>query len=176
MPRPKCTDCDSQSLPRRQFLQASAATLVAAAAMPRFLSGAPTKSSAAESLIGEFFTGLSNEQRQTICLPYEHELRSRVNANWHVTKPLIGSDFFNKKQQEQIEQIVKKVTSEEGYERLQRQMDDDDGGLEAYSIACSATRSRLVPVAPNRSTFDPSRRWRFSAEDGFRWPHCLWTR
>ena len=34
-----------------------------------------------------------------------------------------------------INEIVKKVTSEEGYERLLKQMDDDDGGLQNYSVA-----------------------------------------
>ncbi len=131
-----CSDCQSTSVDRRHFLRTSAVvTLAAAAGMPRFVSGAPTKASAAESIVTAFYESLSDKQRAGICMPFDHDLRKRVNANWHVTKPLIGSDFFNKSQQDMIDQIVRKITSEDGYERLQRQMDDDDGGLEAYSVA-----------------------------------------
>ena len=34
-----------------------------------------------------------------------------------------------------VDQIVRNITSEDGYDRLIRQMEDDDGGMDNYSIA-----------------------------------------
>lgn len=99
------------------------------------LFAAPTAKSSAETAVGRFFDSLSAEQKKTLCFPFEHELRQRINANWHVTKPKIGSDFFNKDQQSIINEIVKGVTSEEGYERLKKQMDEDAGGIDEFSVA-----------------------------------------
>ncbi len=99
------------------------------------LFAAPTAKSSAETAVGRFFESLSAEQKKTLCFPFEHELRQRINANWHVTKPKIGSDFFNKNQQAVISEIVRGVTSEEGYERLKKQMDEDAGGLDEFSVA-----------------------------------------
>jgi len=63
------------------------------------------------------------------------ELVRRVNSNWHVSKPLIGDDFYSDTQRSMIEKIVRDVTSAEGFTRLESQMEDDDGGLQAYSVA-----------------------------------------
>ncbi|MBI2479858.1 MAG: DUF3500 domain-containing protein [Planctomycetia bacterium] len=70
-----------------------------------------------------------------ICFPFDHELRSRVNANWHVTKPSIGDDFYTKDQRALIDTIVRNVTSEDGYERMIKQMDEDAGGMDEFSVA-----------------------------------------
>ena len=133
----KCPDCSSTAknpIVRREFLQA-AASLAAIPLAARMVYGEPTRTSKAETIVGEFHASLSEKQRAEICRPFADPLRSKVNANWHVTKPLIGSDFYTVSQREMIDKIVRAVTSEEGYERLQRQMDDDDGGQSAYSVA-----------------------------------------
>ena len=133
----KCPDCSTPSkqvLARRDFLQAAASiALIPMAA--RMVHGAPAWTGKAETIVGEFHASLSAQQKAEICRPFADSLRSRVNANWHVTKPLIGSDFYTVTQREMIDKIVRAITSEEGHERLQRQMDDDDGGLGAYSVA-----------------------------------------
>lgn len=133
-----CPDCES--FDRRSFLKTASAAAVAGVAMPMLvgqagLFAAPTAKSTAETAVGRFFAALSAEQKKTICFPFEHELRQRINANWHVTKPKVGSDFFNKDQQAIISEIVRGVTSEEGYERLKKQMDEDAGGLDEFSVA-----------------------------------------
>src|SRR5262245_41879528 len=92
-----CPDCESP-VDRRTFLKVAGSTaLVAAVApsliIPRVCEAAPTPTSAAETAVGRFFTSLSADQKKTICFPFEHELRQRVNANWHVTKPNIQDDF-----------------------------------------------------------------------------------
>ncbi len=133
-----CPDCES--FDRRSFLKTAGAATLAGVAMPMFvgqagLFAAPTAKSTAETAVGRFYGSLSADQKKTLCFPFEHELRQRINANWHVTKPKIGSDFFNKDQQTVISEILRGVTSEEGYTRLKKQMDEDAGGLDEFSVA-----------------------------------------
>ncbi len=133
----KCPDCNSpskRSIARRDFLQAAVSIAVLPLAA-RMVHGQAARTSKAETIVGEFHASLSEQQRAEICLPFADKLRSKVHANWNVTKPLIGSDFYTATQREMIDKIVRAVTSEEGHERLNRQMDDDDGGLGAYSVA-----------------------------------------
>jgi hypothetical protein len=127
-------------LDRRSFLKTAGAATVAGVAMPMLvgqpgLFAAPTAKSTAETAVGRFYTSLSAEQKKVLCFSFDNELRQRINANWHVTKPKIGSDFFNKDQQGIISEIVRGLTSEEGYARLQKQMDEDAGGLDEFSVA-----------------------------------------
>ncbi len=133
-----CPDCES--FDRRSFLKTAGVATLAGVAMPMLvgqagLFAAPTAKSSAETAVGRFFASLSDEQKKTICFPFEHELRQKINANWHITKPKVGSDFFNKGQQAVINEIVKNVTSEEGYMRLKKQMDEDAGGIDEFSVA-----------------------------------------
>lgn len=117
---------------RRTFLAASAATML----LPRCgVHAAGGEKVSAESLAGELYAGLSESQRRVVCLPLSDASMTKAHANWHITQPLIGSDFYTDSQQSLIAEIVKHVTSEEGYERISRQMDDDDGGVGAYSMA-----------------------------------------
>lgn len=124
---------------RRQFLRSAAGMTAAAtfgnAAFSSRLFAGTEKVAAPETLVSDFVKTLSDEQKQAICMPVDHELRSRVNANWHITKPTIGEDFYTTAQRDLIRNIVQGVTSEDGYQRLQRQMDDDSGGLNDYSVA-----------------------------------------
>lgn len=136
MPTPNqtpCPDCDSP-LSRREFVQALSGAALAAYALPRFASAAPKTDSPAETAVARFYQTLSDKQKTEICLPFDHERRRTINANWHVTKPGIGTDFYTKEQQALIHDIVKGVTSEDGYERFLKQMEYDDGGIRNYSI------------------------------------------
>jgi Protein of unknown function (DUF3500) len=127
-----CADCNR--VPRRRFLQATAA-LSSIPILAPMVHGAPSRSSQAESVVAELFESFNETQKKEVCRSFGDPLRQRVDANWHVTKPLIGSDFYTKSQQGMIEKIVQSLTSDEGYRRLKQQMDEDDGGLDAYSIA-----------------------------------------
>jgi hypothetical protein len=115
-------------------LQASTAAVLLAPAF-RAVHAAPSRASAAESVVGELYESLSASQRSEVCRPFDDALRSKVHANWHVTKPLIGQDFYTDSQRAMIQKIVRNLTSTEGYDRIVKQMDDDDGGLTAYSMA-----------------------------------------
>jgi hypothetical protein len=139
MNRPQpCPDC--HGVDRRRFLKTVGTAAVAGAAAPllfdsRFAHAAPSPQSSAETVVSRFYQSLSPEQRSKICLPFDHEKRSRISANWHITEPVVGDDFYSADQRALIEEIVKKVTSQDGYERLVRQMEYDDGGLQNYSVA-----------------------------------------
>jgi hypothetical protein len=139
-PRPACPDCDSYT--RRNFLGALGGVAVATAAMPllgRTALAAPTAKSGAETVAAELYNSLSEEQRKAVCFAFDHELRSRINANWHITKPKIRDSFYTASQQDLAKEIVRKVTSEDGFKRVLKQTDDDDGGLGAYSMAMFGT-------------------------------------
>jgi hypothetical protein len=131
---------DSKS--RRSFLQATSATLAGLALMPRGLFASTNSGNDAETVIGELYNSLTETQRKAICLAVNDPIRVRVNANWHVTKPLIGSDFYDQKQKAMIDEIVRKITSEEGHKKLMQQLDEDDGGIGAYSLAIFGNPSR----------------------------------
>ncbi|MFO1063288.1 MAG: DUF3500 domain-containing protein [Pirellulales bacterium] len=129
-----------QGSSRRRFLQtvssgAAAAAVGSALWNPHQLLAAPTAKSKAESAVIRLYQSMSDVQKKKLVLPFDHALRSRVNANWHVTEPLIGSDFFTKDQRVIIDEIVRGVTTEDGYARFQKQMEEDDGGIEGYSMA-----------------------------------------
>ncbi len=132
----RCQDCDG--LDRRAFVKTVGATAFAATAAPalfdpRFAHAAPTTTSAAETAVGQFYASLSEKQRAAICLPFDHEHRANISPNWHVNETTIRE--FTKEQQALTKEIVRKVTTEDGYERFLKQMEDDDGGIESYSVA-----------------------------------------
>lgn len=142
--QPDRTPCELFALDRREFLRAVGGTAAAAAAGVMLgnassVAAAPTPTSAAETIVGEFYKTLTESQRGVIAFPFEHELRSRVNANWHVTKPTIDSDFFTVEQKQLVREIAKNVCSPDGYERLLKQTEFDDGGIGAYSVAVFGT-------------------------------------
>ncbi|WP_417851865.1 DUF3500 domain-containing protein [Thalassoglobus sp.] len=119
---------------RRKFLEAASVTAISATLAPS-LFAAPSRSSKAETAVQEFYSSLTDQQKSQICFPYNHQLRSKISANWHVTKPTIGLDFYTDKQRAMINNAIKGMTSQDGYERLQKQMDEDDGGVDFYSVA-----------------------------------------
>ena len=71
-----------------------------------------------DSLVVDLYRSLSDDQRKSICFPYQAADRSKLNANWHVTKIKIGDSFYSVTQRELVERIVGTVMSPEGLERL----------------------------------------------------------
>ena len=132
-----CEDCNPVN--RRSFVKAVAGASALAALSTRGLSAGlfsgPSLNSAAETGVSEFFKSLTDEQKKTLCFPFEHQLRHKISANWHVTEPTLGESFYTSPQREMISRIVKGLCSEEGHERMQKQLDDDAGGLNEFSVA-----------------------------------------
>ena len=140
---PACFDCES-TIDRRSFLRTVGGAALASASLPLFYGpstgfAAPTPASAAETAVGRFYTSLSDAQKQKIALPFEHDLRKKISANWHITEPKIGDDFYSKEQRVMIDEIIRSVTSADGYERLKLQTEDDSGGFGDYSVAVFGT-------------------------------------
>ena len=133
-----CSDC--QSVDRRSFIKNVGGAAIAAAAAPvlfdaRFAHAGSATKATATTAVQRFYETLSEKQLLGIAFPFEHQLRQKIHANWHITKPTIGDDFYTKEQRELMKDIVRNVTSEDGFERLMNQMDDDAGGFEEYSVA-----------------------------------------
>lgn len=138
-----CPDCDT-SVDRRDFLRTTGAAALVGATSPLWLGtpmvhAAPTPTSAAETTVVELYKSLSDEQKKVLCFPFENELRTRISANWHVTKPQIKDDFFTQAQRDTVKQILKGLTSEDGYAKLNQQAEDDAGGLGNFSMAIFGT-------------------------------------
>ena len=134
-----CSDCDNR-IDRRSFVRKVGGAALAGAVAPslldmRMVHAAPSPESVAETVVGQFYASLSAQQREAVCFPFNHALSKKISANWHITEPLIGGDFYSNEQRELIRQIVRGVTSEDGYEKLIQQMKDDDGGIEGYAVA-----------------------------------------
>jgi len=125
-----CSDCQTD-LNRRHFLGATAGAAIAASAATGI--AAPSPKSKAEVAITRLYDSFSAEQQKTLALPLSDERRTRVNANWRITEMLI--DSLSQEQQKITKDIVRGLTSEEGFERFMKQMDDDWGGFSQYSLA-----------------------------------------
>ena len=125
-----------QNVSRREFVRAAGAAAVATPLITGgFAGSAPSPKGKAETAVKAFHASLTEKQREQICFSFDHKLRSRINANWAITKPTIGSDFYTKEQRELLDKVVRGITSEDGYERFQEQMIEDDGGVENYHVA-----------------------------------------
>ncbi len=129
-PFQKCTECLSAS--RRNFIQVTGSMALSAALATRGWT-AVGKSPVAENKVTELYQLLSNDQRRGICFPVDHELRGHMTLNKLITEVKIES--FPQKQQALIDEVIRGLTSEEGYQRLSRQMKEDADGLGGYSVS-----------------------------------------
>lgn len=130
---------ENNPLSRRDFMvkvsTVAASSLPVGAGLSRFSEAAPTPESAAESIVHTLHDSLTESQESVVLLPWNDSRRTRINANWKVTEPGIGSDFYTNEQRHLIDQILRSVTSPDGYERLIRQMKEDWGGIGRYAMA-----------------------------------------
>ncbi len=141
--KPTCSDCD-HPLDRRSFMQRAGTAAIAGIAVPSLLAGlplraAPSATTGAETAVGKFYQTLTDAQKKEIALPFDHELRNKISANWQITKPRIHDPFFTEDQRKLVDEIVRNVTSPDGYERLLKQMEDDSGSIGDYSVAVFGT-------------------------------------
>lgn len=128
------------SVDRRTFLQATAAGGLALATTPIWADAVAEK--APETLVGELFKNLTEEQRKKVCFDWNHVdpqrglLRTRVANNWRITDPIVSSEFYTDDQRDLIKAIFEGIVRPEWHERMYRQMDDDAGGFgEEQAIA-----------------------------------------
>lgn len=123
-----CPDCDL--IDRRNFLKTAAvatAGLIGAAAAPKSIASS-------ETLVATLYKSLSPEQRKTVTFPFDHPLRSKVEANWQITPAKIEKSF-TPDQQAMIEEIFRGLHNPEFVDRVFYHIKEDAGGLGDYSIA-----------------------------------------
>jgi len=132
----QCPECDN-GISRRQFVQTLGTAAIAGGTLLNgsLLSAGKPQKAIAETTVTELYSTLTDKQKQTICLPFDHKLRTRISANWKITEPTIGGSFYTKEQQSLIKKIIKNVSSEDGYARFLKQMDEDSGGWDLNHIA-----------------------------------------
>ena len=78
-----------------------------------------------ETLVKTFYDSLSEEQQSKICFDFDHELRLKVDNNWHITKTLVQD--YTKDQQEMIRKIFMGLHSEEYAKKVYNQVQHDSG-------------------------------------------------
>jgi hypothetical protein len=144
---PRCPDCDSSGvLTRRTFLHTAVTGVAALAASPALpLMAAPSvagkkATSSPETLVTTLYKSLTEAQRDAVAFPFDHSLRLKVDNNWHITKPTLGS-FFTKDQQAMVREIFMGLHSPEYAETVMKQVVHDSGkaGFESSSIALFGT-------------------------------------
>ena len=119
---PNCPEC--VGIDRREMLRyVSIAPLAVAATggmtlLPRTARAAENevlpmprewKPGPAEALARELYAGMSDKQKEAVCLPYDHAARLSVNPNKALNKT-IGT-VFDKKQEELLERIVRAMSA-----------------------------------------------------------------
>ncbi|MBK7928509.1 MAG: hypothetical protein IPJ98_13775 [Bryobacterales bacterium] len=116
---------------RRDFL---AVTSAAAAAAPGMAAEKAAHKSTSETLVATLFKSLTAEQRPAVVFPFDHALRSKVDANWFIVPQRIGQ-FFNRDQQAMIREIFTGLYRPEFAPKVMAQVKEDAGGIENYSAA-----------------------------------------
>jgi hypothetical protein len=121
---------------RRRFLQstAAAAALLPFGSVVEAADRAPRPTKTSETLVSEFYKTLNEPQRQAICFPFGHELQSKVDNNWFITKSRVKE--FTKDQQELVREIFRNLHNEEYASRVMEQVEHDNSGSGGFG-ACS---------------------------------------
>jgi hypothetical protein len=125
---------ESDRFNRREFLAAAASGSVAAMAGINTPPLRADDKSASETLVTQLHQSLTPEQKSTVSFPFDHPLRSNVDANWHITPARIGQSFTGD-QQAMIREIFSGLHNPEFVGNVFRHLDDDGGGLANYSVA-----------------------------------------
>ncbi len=107
-----------------------------------------TVAAAPETLVKTLYDSLSAIQREAVCMAWEHPKRSMVQANWGIVKPTIGS-LYTPEQKEMIAGILRGLTTEEWYPKIQAQMQNDAGGLDNYYAALFGSPHRDKSAGDN---------------------------
>ena len=132
----ECPDC-TPGVNRRGFLATAAAVAggVPLFATAKATAAPPTKSSPPETAVKALYDSLTADQKKVVCFPWDYVdkdrglLRTRVSANWQITKPTItGGDFYTKKQQGIVHDIFKGLVNPDWYDRFLKQLKDDADG------------------------------------------------
>jgi hypothetical protein len=132
-PHQNCPDC-GEGVTRRGFI-ASAAAVAASAALSKTPVWASTwREEKPEALVKRFYESLKPEQKEKVCFGWDDAKRTKVANNWDIVDQKIGV-FYTGDQQQMLKDIFRGIVSEDGFGRFQKQMTDDYGGFEKYTVA-----------------------------------------
>ena len=113
-------------LSRRKFVATTAsASAIALASTSLQAKPQSEKKPTAETLVQSLYKSLDDKQREAICLPFDHPLRSKVNNNWHINKTRLNQ--FSDDQQAMVREIFLKLHSPEYAQKVFAQVDGDSG-------------------------------------------------
>ena len=87
-----------------------------------------------ETLVTQLYASLSAKQKQTVAFPFDHPLRSKVDANWRITPAKIV-DLFNRDQQAMILEIFQGLHNPEFVDKVFVHLEEDGGGIGSYHVA-----------------------------------------
>src|SRR5216117_3754325 len=135
-------DCECcRGITRRDFLKSTAVGTAAVAAASPFSAlavsqaeKAAAKKASSETLVATLFKSLKEEQKKSVCFPFNDPLRSKVDNNWMITDKKI-SEFFTKDQQAMIREIFIGLHSPDYAGKVVQQV-EHDGGKEGFG-GCS---------------------------------------
>ena len=128
-----CPDC-GEGVSRRDFLKTAAATVPAVALAKAPVWASTWRQEKPEALVKRFYESLKPEQKDKVCFAWDHENRIKVGNNWDIVPQKIGT-FYTGEQQQVLKDIFKGIVSEDGWGRFQKQMQDDYGGFDKYTVA-----------------------------------------
>ena len=124
---------------------AAAATVLAGVGLPEAGATEAPHDKSSESLVKLLFDSFNEKQRTQVCFPWDHHdaeqglLRTWISPNWHVTKPVIDSDFYTADQQRLIREIFLGLIQPDWVPRLDRQLKDDSEPFGKQSVAIFGT-------------------------------------
>ncbi len=108
------------------------------------VAAAPGPKSTAETAVKALYDVLTEAQKKTICFDWDYKhperglLRTHVSNFWHITKPLLTSNFYTKDQQEILFNIFKGVFNPDWHKRFLKQLKDDhDGKPWGAGLSCA---------------------------------------
>src|SRR5438552_15800660 len=136
-------DCECcRGVTRRTFLKTTVAGAAALAADPvsslavSHAEKAAATRATSETLVATLYKSLTAEQKKSVCFPFDHPLRSKVDNNWMITDRKI-SEFFTQDQQAMIREIFVGLHSPEYADKVVQQV-EHDGGKDGFGGCSSA--------------------------------------
>src|SRR6266576_7251161 len=131
-------DCECcHGITRRTFLKSTVVGTAAVAAASPFSALAVSQAektaarkASSETLVATLFKSLKEEQKKSVCFPFDDPLRSKVDNNWMITDKKI-SEFFTKDQQAMIREIFIGLHNPDYAGKVVQQV-EHDGGKEGF--------------------------------------------
>jgi Protein of unknown function (DUF3500) len=126
----QCADCNSNPVDRREFMKSTTAIGLAAASTG-LATGIPAiakegQPATSETLVQQLYGTLNEKQKSVCTFQFDHQLRSVVNNNWHITKTRLGRDFSDE-QQDLVRQIFNGLHDPNWAEKIMGQVESDVG-------------------------------------------------